>query len=52
MENQKNKQKKNKNAQTKRNIYLFKMNLKNFKQLIRFNLDAKVILKKMVNKII
>ena len=50
MKNQKNKQKKN--AQTKRNIYLFKMNLKNFKQLIRFNLDAKAILKKMVHKII
>ena len=43
---------KKKNAQTKRNIYLFKMNLKNIKQLIRFNLDAKAILKKMVHKII
>ena len=43
---------KKKNAQTKRNIYLFKMNLKNIEQLIRFNLDAKAILKKMVHKII
>ena len=36
--------------QIKQNIYLLKMNLKNYKYLIQFMLEVKVILKKMVHK--
>ena len=41
-----------KNNTTKQNIYLLKMNLKNYKHLIQFILEEKVILRKMVHKII
>ena len=36
--------------QINQNIYLLKMNLKNYKYLIQFILEVKVILKKMVHK--
>ena len=41
-----------KNNTTNQNIYLLKLNLKNYKHLIQFILEEKVFLKKMVHKII